>query len=109
MSGTLLKMLTQNDSCTMQNVGRTCNVGRNTIFNTSLILNTSIFLRSDSPCELMCKDVTMPGTFRHLPETVMDGVRCDSDTGALKICLHGQCRVSRRTNDKHTPNSDYLS
>ena len=41
----------------------------------------------------MCKDVTKPGAFRHLSSSVMDGVRCNADSGTLNVCLHGQCRV----------------
>jgi len=51
------------------------------------------FVRSDNPCHLMCKDVTKPGAFRHLSSSVMDGVRCNADSGTLNVCLHGQCRT----------------
>ena len=30
---------------------------------------------------------------RHLPPDVMDGSRCDSDSGVLSVCLQGQCKV----------------
>ena len=58
-----------------------------------IIIISALYFRSDNPCHLMCKDVTKPGAFRHLSSSVMDGVRCDSDSGTLNVCLHGQCRV----------------
>jgi len=56
------------------------------------------FVRSDSPCMLMCKDVTRQGLYRHLSASVMDGARCDHGSygsgsgGQLSVCLSGRCQ-----------------